>query len=245
MPIKFKPKLAPSVATAIVLPILMSLGFWQLDRAELKFQQLDTYVARSKQAPVKLKSTDKIESIKIDDLLYSNIEVKGRYDTEHSFLIDNKIHHSEVGFYVITPFIIEESNNAVLVNRGWIKGKRYRSELPKFDTTNEKISIKGLGYVASENFFAVDNVKIDTQKYPVVIQNIDYAAIKEALGRDVYPFSLRLDSKENSGFIREWPVVTSSPEKSQSYAAQWFTMALVVAIIFLSSSFNFKREKTA
>jgi len=255
MAIKFKPKLAPTIATGIVLPILMSLGFWQLDRAEIKQQQLDTYLERSKQAAVKLRSTDNIAALKMDDLLYSSIEAKGRYDTRRSFLVDNRIHKGHVGFYVITPFVIEtesinpanrqQSNNVILVNRGWIKGNRLRSDLPKFDTTNANISIKGLGYIASENFFAVDNVKIDTQSYPAVIQSIDYSAIQEALGKEVYPFILRLDPKDKTGFVREWPVVTSSPEKSQSYAAQWFTMALVVVIIFLTSCLNYKREKTA
>lgn len=245
MPITFKPKLAPTIATGIVLPILMSLGFWQLDRAVLKQQQLDIYQARSIQAPLKLKPKDAIATMRTDDLLYSSIEAQGLYDSKRSFLIDNRVHKGQVGFYVITPFTVEKSNNVVLVNRGWIKGNRLRSELPVFDTPNAKISIKGLGYLPSKNFFAVDNVKIDTQNYPVVIQSIDYAAIKEALGMNVYPFILRLDPTDKSGFIREWPVVTSSPEKSQSYAAQWFTMGLVVLILFLSSCFNFKREKTA
>jgi len=254
MIVKFKLKLAPTIATAIVLPILITLGFWQLDRAELKQQKLDTYTARSKQAPVKLKSTDNIAALKSEDLLYSSIEVRGQYDTKRSFLVDNRVHKGQVGFYVITPLIIEsesntpennkQSHSAILVNRGWIKGKRYRSELPEFDTTNEKISIKGLGYFPSKNFFTVDNVKINTQSYPAVIQNIDFSAIKEALGMEIYPLILRLDPKDKSGFVREWQVITSSPEKSQSYAAQWFTMAFVVLIIFLSSCFNFKREKT-
>lgn len=245
MAIKFKPKLAPTIATAVVLPILMALGFWQLDRAELKQQQLDTYTARSKQAAMKLESTDNVATMKIDDVLYSNIEAKGHYDIKRSFLIDNRVNKGKVGFYVITPLILGQTNNVVLVNRGWIKGNRLRSELPTFDTTNAKISIKGLGYVPSKNFFAVDNVKIDPQRYPAVIQSIDFKAIQQALGKDVYPFVLRLDPNDKTGFVREWPVVTSSPEKSQSYAAQWFTMALVVLIIFLSSCFNFKQEKTA
>lgn len=255
MAMKFKPKLAPTIATAIVFPILMSLGFWQLDRAELKQQQLDIYTARSKQAPVILRSNDKIGTMKIDNYLYSTLAASGQYDSKRNFLFDNRVYKGQVGFYVITPFVIEpvsvnpgsskQVNLVVLVNRGWIKGNRLRSELPKFDTIKTKISIKGLGYVPSENFFAVDNVKIDPQSYPAVIQSVDFEAIQEALGMNVYPFILRLDPKSESGFVREWPVVTSSPEKSQSYAAQWFTMALVVLIIFLSSCFNFKREKTA
>lgn len=245
MSLHFKIKLAPAVSTAIVLPILMALGFWQLDRAELKQQTLDTYTARTTQAAIKLTANDEPSSIKPEQVQYSHLAVAGRYDVKRSFLIDNRVHQSQIGFYVITPFVIENSNNVILVNRGWIKGKKYRSELPVFDTIAGKISLNGLGYIPSKNFFAVDNVKIDPQNFPVIIQNIDFAGIKEALKMDVYPFILRLDPNDKTGFIRDWQVVTSSPEKSQSYAAQWFTMALVVVLLFLSSSIKFKREKTA
>ena len=245
MAIQFKIKLAPAISTAIVLPILMSLGFWQLDRAELKQQALDTHNTRAKQGALEITGQDKPALMKTEQLQYAQLSVTGHYDVKHSFLIDNRVHQGQVGFYVITPFIIENSSNAVLVNRGWIKAKRYRKDLPEFSTSSKKIRLNGLGYVPSENFFAVDNVKIDVQKLPAIIQKIDFAAIGEIINMDVYPFVLRLDPKDSTGFVREWTVVNSSPEKSQSYAAQWFTMALVVIILFLSSCINIKRENAA
>ena len=245
MSMQFKVKLAPAVSTAIVLPILMALGFWQLDRAVLKQEVLETYKARAAQAPTKLNSNDKPDSMQGDKLKYNHFEATGYYDVKHSFLIDNRVHQSQVGFYVITPFIIENSNNVVLVNRGWIKAKRYRSELPEFSTTANKIRINGMAYTSSKNFFAVENVKIQADSFPAIIQNVDFAAMKAFLKKGVYPFVLRLDAEDKSGFVRDWKVITSSPEKSQSYAAQWFTMAFIVVLLFLSSCFKFKREKTA
>ncbi len=245
MAIQFKPKLAPSIATLIVLPILMSLGFWQLDRAELKQQQLDKYTARSEQRAMPLTAAVNPAAIKVADAMYQKFEVRGRYDSQHSFLIDNRVHQSQVGYYVITPFVVENSDRIILVNRGWLKGKRYRADLPDFTTTSEKIMLKGVGYVPSKNFFAVDNVKIENQRFPVVIQNIDFTVIKEALKIDLYPFILRLDPEDKTGFVRNWQVITSSPEKSQSYAAQWFTMAFVVLLIYISSSIRLNRGKAA
>ncbi len=244
MAMQFKPKLAPTIATLIVLPILMSLGFWQLERAELKQQQLDNYTARSEQEVMLLTVSSNVDAIKIADAKYRKFEVTGYYDTRHSFLIDNRVYQSQVGFYVVTPFMIENSKTAILVNRGWVKGKGYRADLPDFITTDEKITLRGTGYVPSTNFFSVDNVKISKQSFPVIIQNIDFAAIREVIKMDLYPFILRLDPEDKTGFVRNWQVVTSSPEKSQSYAAQWFTMALVVLIIYISSSVRLKREKT-
>lgn len=245
MAIQFKPKLGPTVASLIVLPILISLGFWQLDRAEFKQQQLENFKQRSNQPATVLKPVDNLQSIKAADSLYKNYEVSGHYDAAHSFLIDNRVHNSQVGFYVVTPLVISGSNKIMLVNRGWIKGNRYRSDLPGFETPTEKITIKGIGYVPIKNFFVPDDVKITTKEFPAVIQAIDFAAIKNILGADVYPFILRLAPQQKSGFIRDWKVINSSPEKSQSYAAQWFTMALVVLLIYLNSCIKFKQESAA
>jgi len=244
MAIQFKLKLAPSIATLIVLPILMSLGFWQLDRAELKQHQLDSFMVRTNQPATPLTASG-LAAVNVADAQYRKFEVTGQYDTKRSFLVDNRVHQSQVGYYVITPFKIGRSNTVVLVNRGWIKGKRYRADLPEFSTLNENIMLKGMGYLATENFFAVENVKINTTSFPVVVQSIDYAAIGEVLKMKVYPFTFRLDPMDKTGFVRDWKVVTSSAEKSQSYAAQWFTMALIVFGIFLNSSFKRNREKTA
>lgn len=245
MALQFKIKMAPAIATAIVLPILLSLGFWQLDRAEIKQQILEQYNRKVTQPAVQLSSADKLAVIKPAEIQYANIQATGHYDTEHSFLIDNRVHESQVGFYVITPFIIENTDKAVLVNRGWIKANKYRSELPKFSTNSDKMIIRGQAYLPSRNFFSVDNVKIESQVFPVIIQNIDFAALSEVIMKNVYPFVMRLDPEDKSGFVRDWKVITSSPQKSQSYAAQWFTMALVVVLLFLHSSIKVNREKTA
>lgn len=39
----FRPGLVPTLVVAVLLPMLVLLGFWQLQRAEQKRQLLDTY----------------------------------------------------------------------------------------------------------------------------------------------------------------------------------------------------------
>ena len=234
-------KLAPTIALAIVFPILISLGFWQLDRADIKQHQLDTFNERSNQ-PAMLLTVDMVPDN--NDVLYKKFIVQGRYNTKQYFLIDNRVHQQQVGFYVISLFNVKDSDKKILVNRGWVKGNRYRADLPVIETPGEEITIQGEGYIPRKNFFAMDNSEIDIQKFPHVIQNIDFTAISEALKSDLYPFILRLDNKDKTGFVRDWKVVTSSPEKSQSYAAQWFTMALVVVLIYLSTCFKLNRKNT-
>jgi surfeit locus 1 family protein len=45
---------------------------------------------------------------------------------------------------------------------------------------------------------------------------------------------LLLDESDEHGFLREWqPVYTVSPDKHLAYAMQWFTLALVLLLIYI------------
>ena len=49
---RFRPGWVTTVATALLLPALIGLGFWQLDRAEQKTEIGDRYAARGRMEPV-------------------------------------------------------------------------------------------------------------------------------------------------------------------------------------------------
>jgi cytochrome oxidase assembly protein ShyY1 len=48
----FKPRLVPTLAVLIILPLLMILCFWQLDRAGQKRLLQQSFIEKSEQAPV-------------------------------------------------------------------------------------------------------------------------------------------------------------------------------------------------
>ncbi len=70
-------------------------------------------------------------------------------------------------------------------------------------------------------------------KWPLVVQWLDIEEIKELLGEDVYPYILQLDADQAYGFVREWKILNTLPEKSTSYAVQWFSLAAVLVLIFI------------
>ena len=42
-----------------------------------------------------------------------------------------------------------------------------------------------------------------------------------------------MDENEQTGFIRNWKPVVLLPEKSTSYAVQWFSLALALLVIYI------------
>jgi surfeit locus 1 family protein len=115
---KFTPGLIPTLAVILLLPLLCSLGVWQLHRAVAKQQLLDQFALRSQQKPQPLAN---------DELIYTPVQVSGRFDSAHLLLLDNRIVNGVAGYDVLVPFLPDQENfspdgrsPAILVNLGWI-----------------------------------------------------------------------------------------------------------------------------
>jgi surfeit locus 1 family protein len=58
--------------------------------------------------------------------------------------------------------------------------------------------------------------------------------LEQRLGYPLLPVILMLDPKDEYGFVREWKAVYGvPPDKHRAYALQWFTLALVLMMIYI------------
>lgn len=226
---QFKPGLIPTLVFLLLFPILLRLGFWQLDRAEEKQQIQLLFEQRGQISALQLKGDLEIT----DNLKYRRVAVSGRYDTSHQILLDNKVHNQTVGYHVLTPLKINNSNKAVLVNRGWVKGNFDRRVLPEIKTPPEKLEINGVISIPSGNIFTDSEYNRDGNIWPAVYQWIDFKDIEKASGLDILPLIIRQAPEDAHGYVRVWSKVNLKPEKSTSYAVQWFTLAFALLVIYI------------
>ena len=82
----FAPKLVPTLLTLIVFPVLISLGLWQLDRAEEK-RVIDQGVNDAIAKPA-LRLND-ANFVTLNDEIYRSALLQGKYDINNQFLLDN------------------------------------------------------------------------------------------------------------------------------------------------------------
>ena len=232
----FKPGLIPTIVFLLILPVLLNLGFWQLDRAEEKRALIELFKQQNNLGPLKLKG-----EISLDEKLnYRSAEVEGYYDIKKQIFIDNKIHQGKTGVYALTPFKIKDSQYSVLVNRGWVPMVIDRSSLPEIDTPTQLLILKGKIKISNKKPFTVGEQIQSNQGWPALMQWINVSEIEKKSDLKLLPYVFLLDEKDNSGYVRNWKPVVMQPEKSTSYAVQWFALALALTIIYIVV--NLKKE---
>lgn len=129
----FRPGLLPTLLVLAMLPVLVWLGFWQLERGEHKRELLERQQARQQAAPL---APHEIEQL--NDPAFARVFLQGRFDAEHSFLLDSRTRDGQVGVELLQPFHDELSGRWVMVNRGWIPWPDRRVP-PAFDTDRKSV----------------------------------------------------------------------------------------------------------
>lgn len=225
----FKPSLIPTIIFLLVLPVLLNLGFWQLERAEEKRELIALFKQQNELGPLAITSNLRADK----KLNYRTAKVAGKYNLDKQIFIDNKIHQGKAGVYVLTPFKIKNSEYSILVNRGWVPMVIDRSSLPKIKTAEQELTLNGKIKISTEKPFTVGEQFQSNQGWPALMQWINIIDVEKKSGLKLLPYIFLLDEKEKSGYVRNWKPVVMLPEKSTSYAVQWFSLALALTIIYI------------
>lgn len=224
--------------TAILLPLLIALGFWQLDREAEKRALESRYASRSGLAPAPLFELPEAPA----ELAYRPVLLRGEFVRDEYLLLDNRLRDGRFGYEVIALFRLEDAPGYALVNRGWVAGDSARRSLPRVETPAPGAVIEGQVYLPPDAPFLLAEQELAVDGWPRVIQAVEMdklaPALAERLGAPVYPHLIRLNPGEASALAADWPVVNLSPQTHRGYAVQWFTMAAVLVLFFVLRSSN-------
>ncbi|BBM01244.1 SURF1 family protein [Microbulbifer sp. GL-2] len=209
-----------------IFPVLISLGFWQLERAEIKDDILVEIDTRLSSQPV---TPDE----DLDFKRFMPIGLTGKYMDEYYFL-DNRTRNGRAGYEVLQVFTSD--NKRWLVNRGWIPLAEDREIFPEITYPKEVIRIIGFLYPVNK----INSGKRQEKKGGQRIQSLDSQFTKEL---DLYEdhWSVRLSSDSISVFLTEWNLISSSAERHRAYSMQWFAMAIVLVMLWMFTATNFAR----
>ena len=233
---RFTPALVPSLAFLLVFPVLISLGWWQLDRAEEK-RDIERQVSEAmSRAPldINLAALDQLPG-----QIYRPAVLQGRFDNDRQYLWDNKTSNGKPGYQVLTPFLLDGSDRIVMVNRGWVPILGRRDEFPDIAVDTNSLKIRGVIKQPSNAIQLAASDRTLAPVYPHLVQAFEPSVIAVELKQPVAPVLIELDAADKQGFVRDWQPYYGKIGKHVGYAIQWFLMALIV--VFLYVKLNLKR----
>lgn len=220
----------PTLATAVLIPLLVGLGFWQLDRAAQK-QRLQTEYDRGQvNAPIHLRPV--LESA--ESLRFQRVRARGQYEPQYQILIDNRVHQGQAGYHVLTPLRIEDGNVRVLVNRGWVSLGVDRSQLPSIDTPETVVDVEGIAIVPQTGGFHLGSARPPGNDWQPLWQYLDLPEYAQQAPFPLQPVVILLDPQSKAGgFARNWARLDTGIATHHGYAFTWFSLAVALAAIYI------------
>lgn len=211
-----------------ILAFMIWAGVWQLGRAEEKKTINQRLSDQSILMPQTSKQWQQLKA-------FNQVRVSGQYLDTH-LLLDNQIMDGQVGHFIFTAF--ETINQQIiLINRGWTDNSKQN-----FDVGNKSKEIIALAADWPRPGFQLGEQDVQTSKQQHVTympQNKVQRMLKERHCQQnkaedciILPLVLKLDGAMSDGFTRNWQLPRMTVEKHQAYAAQWFTMSLVLCLVY-------------
>ncbi|KPK47428.1 MAG: hypothetical protein AMS22_16615 [Thiotrichales bacterium SG8_50] len=236
---QLKDKTVPVIAFLLVLPLLIGLGFWQLDRAKQKRELQSMYDARMSDTPVSVGTRVQAP----EELQFYRVAVKGFYDSALTILLDNRVHEGQVGYFVVTPLRIAGSETRVLINRGWVPLGADRSTIPDVPAPKGPQYVVGVATVPHAKVFRLAPPPALTSQWQPVWQHMDMKRFAEAVSFPIQPIVVLQDPDNDAGgFVRQWKRLDTGIAVHQGYAFQWFSLAVALCAIFVFFMFGRNRD---
>jgi surfeit locus 1 family protein len=210
------------VAALAGIAVTVSLGQWQLGRAQ---QKLDLQKAMDAQAGKVAIGADTLrQQASSPELLYQPAKLQGRWLPEHTIFLDNRQMNAKVGYFVITPLALD-GGGVILVQRGWAPRNFVdRNRLPEVTTAGGDVQVAGRIAPAPGKLY-----EFGSTSRGAIRQNIDMVEFASQTGLVLLPITLQQHGASDEGLARDWPPVNLGVDKHYGYAFQWFGIATLLA----------------
>ncbi len=211
--------------------VMGRLGIWQLDRLEQRKAQNSVYLTQVSAAPLSLTGSDLPGAPA--ELVDRHATVQGHYDFSQQLVLVQQSYLGRPGANLVTPLVIDGSQSAVLINRGWIPAAAVESgQLDAYDQPALQ-EVRGVIQLSQTLDRGRETIVDGPQQQ---WYRIDIAAIQEQMPYDLLP--IYLAESPPAGFQEELPYrieqeIDLSEGPHLGYAAQWFLFSAILGFGYL------------
>jgi surfeit locus 1 family protein len=236
----FRPGLWPTLAMLVLCVLFLRLADWQWHRAEYKRELLAQYEAQGRRAPVSLDallSDSTLESFPP----YLRVTASGSYDSSRQVLLQDMTRDDQVGFEVLTPFLMQGGVIA-LVDRGWVPMDA------KGAAPNVSVDGQPRHLTASIGLLPAPGIKLGQPPKPDAVwpKAMLYPTLDDLrplYGPKLMTPLLHLEPDQPDGYARERSLdVGLPPSRHLGYAFQWTALAIAVFGVWLVVNLRRRRN---
>jgi surfeit locus 1 family protein len=244
MPIRFRIRWIPLLATVIVAAIGVSLGQWQTRRGDEK-QAIQAKMAARQSAPAM--TLENAAQVDVAQAEFRHVKLRGRFVPTWVTYLENRPYNGVPGFYVLMPFKITGSaESAILIERGWApRDANDRTRVPVVPTPADEVEIEGV--IRSDAGHLLQLGAAEAPRPGAIMQNLDIAAYARASQLPLAPFVVEQSGeiKDKDGLVRDWPAPSLGIDRHRGYAVQWYALALMAMIFFVVTGFRSGKKQRA
>lgn len=209
------------------IAIGIRLGVWQLDRAAQKTALQDAIESRRALPPIDAAALAR-SAPQAAEQHHRPVRLQGRWSAAHTVFLDNRQMDGRPGFFVVTPLVLGDGGDAVLVQRGWVpRDPRERTRLPPVDTPDGPVQVVGRVAPPPSKLLSLAEESSGS-----IRQNLDVDAFARETGLRLRPLSV-VQLEGGDGLARRWPAPATDVSKHHGYAFQWFALAALIALLYV------------
>ncbi len=213
----------------IVAAACVRLGFWQLDRLAQRRALNARIEARMAAAPIPLVGP----ITNAADLEFRAVTAQGVFDPTHSVALADRSLNDEPGVHLVTPLRLGGSDQAVLVDRGWITAEdAARAAWTKYDVTGT-VEVAGIARLSRPE--PGWSILADPTRGPGAppldswrLLNIE--GIQTQVPYPLLPVAIEMTGARQAGVPVPDPDIDLTDGPHLSYAIQWFSFAAIALI---------------
>lgn len=234
-PLRLQLRFWPTLATGVGVALFVHLGQWQAGKGERRAAEIAQHAARAQLGP-RVLGAELVDPAVIQD---APVMAQGVYEPAGQFYVDNRQEAGQPGVHVVTPLRLAGSDTRVLVNRGWAPWTQGRNMLPIAVPPAGTVQVRGVaGVPRNKTFFLMPE---RAEHLPRLWNRLDLARFAAESKYPVQPVVILQDPGEGAGgLVRNWPAPEDRVAKHQSYALQWYGMALALVIFYLTATVQWK-----
>ena len=233
MRLHFRLRWIPLIATVIVCAIGISLGNWQMRRAEEKLALQQEIVARAGFDPLhadRLKPGERPEE-------FRRVTADGEFLPEWAVYLDNRPLNGKSGFYLLMPLKLVNRDQFVLVLRGWFpRDASDPTRLPAIPVAPAPVHIEGKVRHSAGKLVQLGEPA--GLRPGAIVQNAEVDDFARASKLPLHTFIIEQTNDTGDGLVRDWPLPSTGIDTHKGYAFQWYALSAAALIFFLVTGFR-------